>query len=161
MHDDHVAPLHVDDPGAARSAVGEALEFLERVRWLEHRIEVPDQQYVRAAPLVLGNEVAGTLERGAIDPPRGEAERVELLAHHVTHGAHAGEIHRPAVDVDDALEEGERLAVARVDGAGDGLLGGGERLRAGVRRGGEGEESADAKGKARGGTNAGHRHHVR
>ena len=50
-------------------------------------------------------------------------------AKHVADLPHAGEVHRPAVDVDDALEQRERLGVVRVDRSGDGSLDRGERRR--------------------------------
>ena len=64
---------------------------------------MPDEQQFRTGPRVLGDEVAGTMKRSAIYPSRGEAERVQLDAQHVGDSADTGEVHRPAVDVDDAL----------------------------------------------------------
>jgi len=53
---DDIPALHVDDARPARGTVGDTLELLERVRRLEHSVEVPDEQQVRAAPRVLGDE---------------------------------------------------------------------------------------------------------
>ena len=73
-------------------------------------------------PATLGDEMAGALERRAVDPAGGEPERVELAAEDVADRAHAGEVHRSAVDVDHALEQGQRLRIGGVDGRDDRLF---------------------------------------
>ena len=78
LDDDDVAALHVDDAGAARVRLVDPLELLERAVRFEHRVEMADQQDLRSRPGMLGDEVPGALERRAVDPPRLEAERVEL-----------------------------------------------------------------------------------
>ena len=42
-------------------------------------------------PAALRDEVPGALERGAVDPAHGEAERFELAAEDLADCAHAGE----------------------------------------------------------------------
>ena len=71
---------------------------------------------------MLGDEVPGALERGAVDPARLKPERVEFGGEHAPHLSDAVEILCSAVDVDDALEQRERLAVVRVDVGGQGAL---------------------------------------
>ena len=93
--------------------------------------------------------MAGAPERRAVDPPRREAERVELRAQRVAHLPHAREVHRPAVHVHDPLEQRQRLGVVRVDRANDLLLGGGEGLgdcRDGREERTEKEQVGDAHG---------------
>ena len=80
-------------------------------------------------PGCVGDEMPGALPRRAVDPPRREAERVELRAKDVADLAHAREVLRAAVDVDDALEQRERLGVVRVDRLDDCPLAAGERRR--------------------------------
>ena len=65
---------------------------------------MPDEQQLGSRPRMLGNEMTSPVERGAVDPTRGEAERIELGAQHVGDATHTGEVHRAAVDVDDALQ---------------------------------------------------------
>ena len=77
---DDVAPLHVDDAGTSRLGRGEPFESLERVIRIEHRVEMANQQDVRAATVMFRNEVPGTVERCAVHPTRPEAHRVELRA---------------------------------------------------------------------------------
>ena len=84
-------------------------------RWPMRRIFGP-------APRVLRDQVPGALERGAVDPPRLEAERVELLQEDLADLLHALEVLRAAVDVDDALEQRQRLRVVLVDEGGERLL---------------------------------------
>ena len=64
---------------------------------------------------MIGDKMARALERGAVDPPRAEPERVELGAKRATDLSDALEILRAAVDVDDALEQRECVLVVRVD----------------------------------------------
>src|SRR5205085_10407450 len=97
-----------------------------------------NEQQLRSWSGVLGDEMPRTMKRRAVHPVRGEAQRVELDTEHVGDATNAAEIHRSAVDVDDALQERERARVLRVDGASDDSLvrcqerfGG--RLRGGVR----------------------------
>ena len=71
--------------------------------------------------------MSGALERRTVDPSRGEAEGIELGAEHVADAAHAREVHRAAVDVDDALEQRQRARVVRVDVTNDRTLVGGKR----------------------------------
>ena len=117
VQDDDVAALHVDDARAARRRIVQPLEALKRTARLEHRIEVPDEEYLGSGPRMLGDQVAGAMERRAVDPASREAERVELRPEHVADLTHAGEVHRAAVDVHDALEQRERFGVVRVDRA--------------------------------------------
>ena len=98
-HDD-VAALHVDDAGALRGLVVDALELLERAVALEHGVEVADEQHPRTLAGMIRDQVAGALERRAVHPGRLEPERVELLAEEVPDRADAGEVVRAAVDVD-------------------------------------------------------------
>ena len=67
-------------PGPARGPLVDALELLERAVRLEHRVEMADEQDARPGARMLGDEMAGALERRAVDPARREAERVELGA---------------------------------------------------------------------------------
>ena len=91
----------------------------------EDGVEMSDQQHAGSGPLTLGDEMAGAIERCSVNPARREAERVELPAKDVADRAHAGEVHRAAIDVDDALEQRERLRVASIDGGGERLFLGG------------------------------------
>ena len=47
--DDDVAAFHVDDAGPLRRPRVDSLEFLKRTVALEHRIEMADEQHLRAA----------------------------------------------------------------------------------------------------------------
>jgi hypothetical protein len=120
--DDDIAALHVDDAGAPCGRIVQSLEMLKGTARLEDRVEMPDQQELLTGSAMLGDQVAGAMERCTIDPLGGEAERIELRAQHVAHLVHAGEVHRAAVDLDQALEEGERAGVLDVDGAGEGAF---------------------------------------
>ena len=66
---------------------------------------------------MLGNQVAGPVERRAVHPSCPEAERVELRPQHVGDPAHAGNVQRAAIDIDDLLEKRQRLAIVCIDGA--------------------------------------------
>ena len=74
-------------PGPRAVFVVEPLELLERAVGLEHGVEVADEQDVRPGPGMVGDEVAGAVQRRAVDPARLEPERVELGAEHVADGA--------------------------------------------------------------------------
>ena len=73
-------------------------------------------------PGMLGHEMSRAVERRRRRPTRREAERVELAAQHVGDATHAGEVHRAAVDVDDALQQAPAFARSRVDCARDDAL---------------------------------------
>src|SRR5262249_4994637 len=119
---DDVAALHVDDARPPGGPVAEQLELLKRAVRLEHGVEMADQQNLPAASGVLGDEVPGASPGTAVDPSRLEAEPLETRHEDVADALHAGQIVRPAVDVDHLLEKRERLPVVRVDVRADGLL---------------------------------------
>jgi hypothetical protein len=58
-------------------------------------------------------------ERCAVHPSRLKAERIELLSHYVSDLAHTREVHRPAVDVDETLEQSQPFRVPRINGCYD------------------------------------------
>jgi len=122
--DDHVAAFHVGHALAA-DLVAIALPHGHVGTGLEHGVEVTEQQQALAAVAVArGDEVAGAAHPGRqLDPARGKAEGVELLAEQRAHVAHAAGIHRAAVDEDALLEQGERLRRMRLDLRDDFLLG--------------------------------------
>ncbi len=98
----------------------------------EHRIEVADEQKAFAArpALVHGHQMSGAVHGvRQLDPVRLEAERVERGGEHPADLAHAGEIHRAAVDVHRALEHGDLVFVVLVHEGAD-LPFGGDDLRA-------------------------------
>ena len=103
-----------DNPRASRGRVGEPLEPLKGVVRLEDGIQVPNQQESRPGTGVLGDQVAGALERCAIDPSRGKAQRIEFLSEDGANLAHSGEVHRTAVDVDKAFEQDQRVRAVGV-----------------------------------------------
>ena len=143
--DHHKAAFVVADAGAG-GAVAVAGEGLERAVGLEHRIEMADQEDVAAAPPMGGDEMAGAPGLGHLDPAHGEAERLQLLAHHPADGAHALEVQRAAVPVHQPFEQGDRAAALAIDGLGHAAL---DRREAGRSRGREseqGEEQQDAHG---------------
>ena len=117
--DDDVTAFHVDDAGPARGRRRQALEALERAVGFEHGVEVADEQHARPLAGALGHQVARPIERRAVDPARGEAERAQFRAEDVADLPHAREVHRPAVDVDDAFQQRERGVVVGVHGGGD------------------------------------------
>ena len=121
--DDDVAAFHVDDTRAARGVGIHALELLERAVRLEDGVQVPDEQYLRPRPAVPGDQVAAAAPEGAIDPFGLEAEGVELRPEHVADTPDAGRVERAAVDVDDALEQADRLVGVGVDVRRDGPFG--------------------------------------
>src|SRR5262249_17830987 len=107
------------------------LELLERTRRLEDGVQMPDEQQLRAGTRMLGDEMPGPLEGLPVDPGRLEPECVELRAKDVADLPHSCEIHRAAVDVDEALQQRERFGIVFVDGSGDAaFLAGERRLRA-------------------------------
>ncbi len=118
----HVAALHVDDSGPARRAVVQPLEALKRTARLIHGVQVTDEQYLLARPRMFGDEMAGAAKRCAVDPPRLKPERVELRAQYVGDLPDAGEVHRAAVDVDDALEQRECIGVVSIHRGNDRAL---------------------------------------
>jgi len=139
---DHQPALHV---GRSRTAHGlrvDALEALERMVRLEHGIEVADQQHVAAAARMLGDEMAGAPERRAIFPAHLEAERLEARPQDVGDPAHAGEIHRAAVDVDDLFEQRDRALLLRLDPLDERALGGRRRRKCGSCKRSEREQQA-------------------
>ena len=123
-HDD-VATFHVDDTGTARGALVYTLELLKRTVLFKHRVEVSDEQDARSRARMIGDEMSRALERGAVDPSRAEPERIELGTERAPDFSDALEILRAAVDVDDTLEQRERLMIVRVNvGAERALVGG-------------------------------------
>ena len=68
----------------------DTLELLERTVGFEHGVEMSDEQDARSGARMIGDEMSRALERGAVDPPRVEPERVELGAEHASDLAHAG-----------------------------------------------------------------------
>ena len=114
LDDDDVAPLHVDDPGAAGLALVQALEFLKRAVGLEHRIEVTDEEETTARPRPLRDQMAGALERRSVDPAGREAQAVELGREHLPYLAHAGKVLCPAIDVDGSFEERQGFGVVGI-----------------------------------------------
>ena len=68
---------------------------------------------------MIRDEVPGAFKRGPVHPGRLEPERIELSSKYVAHRANAREVHRTAVDVDDLLQQCERLAVVGIDVIGD------------------------------------------
>src|ERR1044071_8016100 len=68
---------------------------------------------------MIGDEMSGTLERRTIDPARGKSQLGELVAENASDLFDALEILGTAINVDDALEEHERLAIVSVDEAGE------------------------------------------
>ena len=110
-------------PGPLRCSLVDSLKRLKGVVGLEDRVEVADQEKARASAWMVGDEMAGALERRPVDPPRPETQPVELRPKDIADLAHPREILRAAVDVDDFLQQRKRLGVAGVDGCHDGLLG--------------------------------------
>ena len=100
-------------PGPFARLVVDALELLERAVALEHGVEVADEQHPRPLAGMVRDQVAGALERRAVDPGRLEPERVELLAEQIADRADAREVVRAAVDVDGLLEQRERARRCR------------------------------------------------
>src|SRR5665213_4532782 len=92
VQQDDVAALHVDDTRSARRAVAHSLEALEWARWLEHRIEVTDEEYLWPLPRMLRNQMSRASKRRAVDPPCREAERFERHAERVADLLHSGDI---------------------------------------------------------------------
>ena len=121
VDDDDVAALHVDDAGTAGGVRVEPFEFLERAVALEDGVEVADQEDLRGRAGMAGDEVAGALPRGAVHPPRLEAERIELGAKDSADLADALVVLRAAVDVDDALEQGDGFGLVGVDVGDEGV----------------------------------------
>ena len=115
LDDDDVAALHVDRAWSTRAPFIEPLELLKRAIGFEDRIEVADEEKSLARPRPLCDEMPRTPKWRAIDPARGEAQRLELGAEQFAHGANAGKILGSAVDVDCALEQGQRVGVVRID----------------------------------------------
>jgi predicted oxidoreductase len=68
-----------------------------------------DQQNSRSLASALRDEMSRASEWSPINPLRLEAEGVELGAKFVAYEFHAGEVHRPAVDVHELLEQGQSL----------------------------------------------------
>ena len=61
------------------------------------------------------DQMTGALPRAAVDPLGLETEGRELRLEHAADAAHAFEVHRAAVDVDDALEQRDRFVGVGVD----------------------------------------------
>src|ERR1043166_5716694 len=80
-----ISTFHVDDARSASGGVIQTLEPLEWARRLEHGVEMPDQQDLRAWPRMLGHEMAGAMKSSSVDPSCAEAERIELPAQDVSH----------------------------------------------------------------------------
>lgn len=91
---------------------------------------------------MLGDEVTGPLEPGAVHPPRCEAECIELRAKDISDLTNSGNVERSTIDVHQSLEQRECLGVVRVDARRDRALDGRERC-AGLRR------ERDGRGKDR------------
>src|SRR5689334_7628168 len=91
------------------------LELLKRTRWLEHSVEVSDEEKTRAGSVSLGNEMTCPIEFCAIHPPRLESELIELDLQHVADLLDSREIHRSAVDVHQSLEQPEAFNVVPGD----------------------------------------------
>ena len=127
---DHVTPLHVLDAGPGRDH-SVPLEPLKWAVFLEDGVQVPDEQHPRAgSPVELREQVARSIHlRRHVDPTDVEAESGELFLERAPHLPHAGGVHRPAVDVDDALEERDRFLGMLVDVTGDRLFRRGQALR--------------------------------
>ena len=104
---------------------------------LEHRVEVSNQQNPGTGARMPRDEMSRAMERRAVHPLRPESDRLELGAEDPPDLADAGEILSAAVDVDDPLEQRERLIVMSVHVRDDGAFlrrerrTGGARLRAG------------------------------
>jgi hypothetical protein len=141
---DHESALHV---GRSRTAHGlriDALEALERMIRLEHGIEMADQQHVPAAAWMLGDQVPGASERGAIFPAHLEPERFEARPQHIRDTAHAREIHRAAVDIDDLFQQCDRAALLGLDALHERALGAGRRTQRGSHAAHEDEEDRES-----------------
>ena len=115
-------------PGPLAVRVVDPLEFLEGAVRREHRVEVADEHELRTGGRVDGHEVTGAMPRGAVHPLGLEAEAVELGAEDPADLAHAVEVLGAAVDVHDALEERQGVAVVRVRISGDRPFGRAARL---------------------------------
>src|SRR3954469_18246340 len=61
-------------------------------------------------------EVPSSVERCAIDPSSFKSDRCEFRSQGVCDLAYACEIHRPTVDVDELLEQSNRLVLTRLQG---------------------------------------------
>jgi len=142
---DDVSALHVDDARSARPPAGKSFESLERAVLLEHRVEMADEQDGPSGARVLGDEMAGPGERRAVDPPRAKSETVELVPEDRADLADTGEIHRPAVDGDDPLQEPLRGVPPGLDRPDDPPFGRGERVRRGGEREGAEREDDDPR----------------
>src|SRR5205814_1739957 len=110
-----VATLHVDDARTARGRRIDALESLKPARPLEYGVEMPDEQDLRPGRPMLADQMARPADGGLIDPLRAEANAIELGAEDPSDLADTLQVHRPAVDVDDALEQRDCLRVRGVD----------------------------------------------
>ena len=93
LHHDDVAALHVQHTGPLRRGRAEPLELLERAVRLEHGVEVTDQQHARTGAGMVRHEMAGPLERRAVDPAGLEPERLELRREQPADLAHAVQVH--------------------------------------------------------------------
>jgi hypothetical protein len=71
---------------------------------------------------MLRNEVSRALERCAVYPAGFEPKRVEFLEEDLADFLHTLEVLRPAVDVDDLLEQRERPGIVFVNCLGEALL---------------------------------------
>jgi hypothetical protein len=127
MDDHDVATLHVDDARAS-GPISIPSESLKRAIGLEDGIEVTDEQKPRAATRAAGHEMAGPIERLAVDPLGLEAERIEFGTKQSAHFTYAGEVHRSAVDVYRSLEQLDGLPRVGIDLSGDPHLDPRERL---------------------------------
>jgi len=130
LENDDVAALHVGHARAASAVSVQQFEVLERAVGLEHGIEMPDQQKMRARMAVAHDQVTGPVEFGAVDPFGLETGPAEGGREQLAHFPHTLEVERPAVDVHRALEQRQRLGLAGIDGLDQPLLGGRERGRA-------------------------------
>jgi len=117
-----IAALHVDHPGTARGCVTQLLVFLERARWLEHRIEVTNQKQSRPAAIALRDQVTCASPCRTVHPPHLEADCLELDPENLCHLANAGEIHRAAVHVDEPLEQCQPFGIGWIDSGDNALL---------------------------------------
>ena len=113
-------------PGPRRLTVVEPLELLERTVGLEHGVEMANEENPPPRPRTVGDEVSRAIERRPVDPPRREPQRLELGGEELADLANAGMVLRPAVDVDRAFEQRQRLGIVRVHVGDDGALVGGQ-----------------------------------
>src|SRR3984893_11956080 len=107
--DDDVTSLHVCDARPLRD-VSLTDELLERTVLLEDRIEVADeQQSLALRALVLGEQVPGPVRLWRFRPAGRKSERIELGPQDPTDLANSLLVQRPAVDVDELLQQRHRF----------------------------------------------------